>query len=1108
MNLRGRGVFSIVLAVAALGGVGVRSAAAQDAVIRGVVRSDRGEAVAGAIVYLADLTLSTTTRADGSYELTVPGARVSNQQLALRVRGIGFKPGLQTVTLSPGEQSMDFTLETDIHLLEAVVVTGVTGGTEQIKVPFAVSRIDATQMPVPAVNPMQQLQGKAPGVQIVSASGRPGQAPAVIIRGPKSLNSQGRSQEPLYIVDGVTLVGGLPDINPGDIQSVDIVPGAAGSSLYGAQASNGVVQITTRRGAGLVDQLQFRLRSEAGVSDIEGDFGLAQYHALLMDETNQFFCQTTANQPLCARVFDYATEAARINNDPGPYALPPAGFPVDPGATTTAAALRSQFQSKRWPGTTYNAVDQVVNPSPFYRNTLDMSGRFGSTSVFASLSNTREEGAIRFLEGYTRNALRVNVDQRIGNAWSVALSSYYARSTEDGVNQQTGGQAFFRLTRVPGIVNVLETDTLGRLYVRPNLQAGGAQNENPLQSLQNIERSDLTNRFLGGVSVRYTPLNWLELEGNLGYDGRNQEYSQFTDKGYRTTQSSFTAYIGSVFRGSQEWEAWNGNITANLRGTHLGGDLRSRVTGRYLFERQDYEFRQAQGNTLAVQGVSTLDNTTLNRITESSRERESLIGVAGGLNLDYKDRYVVDLLVRRDGSSLFGEANRWQTFGRGSFGWRMAREPWWPMESSVSEFKVRTSYGTSGGRPRFSAQYETFTIGTGGIVAPNQLGNANLGPERNTEFEAGADVELFRRLLINFTYADSRTEDQILPAPVQSATGFTTQWINAGTVRNKVYELAINMPVIQQRDLRWQVGFTYDRIRSVIEELYVPPYDYGSTSQATTAMFRAQVGEQIGTFYGMGFARSCSQLPEPHRSSCGGSTTAFQYNDEGYLVWVGQGHSWQDGITQNLWQEALPAANSPWGVGLNWGMPILLRDNTGTPLQLPLGNALPDFRWAFNTTLQWKKFTVYGLIDAAIGQDVWNQGRHWAHLDFLSRDVDQAGKPVETAKPIGYYWRGSQQGGLGGFYNILAPNSHFVEDASYAKLRELLVSYAVGPVMGFGSWEVSVIGRNLFTISDYTGFDPEVGQTGGTLNSSAINAVDAFTFPNLRSFTFAVSMGF
>jgi hypothetical protein len=332
---------------------------------------------------------------------------------------------------------------------------------------------------------------------------------------------------------------------------------------------------------------------------------------------------------------------------------------------------------------------------------------------------------------------------------------------------------------------------------------------------------------------------------------------------------------------------------------HLGGDLRTRLTGKYLFQQEDYEFRQAQGNTLAVQGVTTL-NTTLNRITSSSRQTESLVGVAGGLNLDFKDRYVVDVLIRRDGSSLFGAENRWQTRPRLS-GWRM-RAAGWPAENAISEFKVRASYGTSGGRPQFSAQYETFTIGTGGIVSPVQLGNANLGPERNTEFEAGADIELFRRVLINFTYADSRTKDQILPAPVQSATGFTSQWLNAGTLRNKTYELAISVPLLQQRDLRWQVGFTYDRNRTVIEDLYVPPYDYGSTSQATGTIFRAQAGERIGTFYGQAFARSCDELPDPYRANCGGSATAFQYNDDGYLVWVGQGNTWQDGITNNLYQ--------------------------------------------------------------------------------------------------------------------------------------------------------------------------------------------------------------
>jgi len=141
---------------------------------------------------------------------------------------------------------------------------------------------------------------------------------------------------------------------------------------------------------------------------------------------------------------------------------------------------------------------------------------------------------------------------------------------------------------------------------------------------------------------------------------------------------------------------------------------------------------------------------------------------------------------------------------------------------------------------------------------------------------------------------------------------------------------------------------------------------------------------------------------------------------------------------------------------------------------------------------------------------VWDEGFHWAHLDFLSKDVDQTGRSVQTAKPIGYYWRAGAPdgGGIGGFYDILGPTNYSVEDASYAKLRELAVTYRVGPISGVGNWEVSVIGRNLFTITGYRGFDPEVGVVGGESASGAVNAVDAFTFPNLRTFSFAVSTSF
>jgi hypothetical protein len=240
-------------------------------------------------------------------------------------------------------------------------------------------------------------------------------------------------------------------------------------------------------------------------------------------------------------------------------------------------------------------------------------------------------------------------------------------------------------------------------------------------------------------------------------------------------------------------------------------------------------------------------------------------------------------------------------------------------------------------------------------------------------------------------------------------------------------------------------------------------------------------------------------------------------NDEGYLVWVGQGNNPGMGITNNLWETSLPASQAPWGVALTWGSPIVLRGNPNNPtdaLIVPLGNALPDFRFAITQTFTFKKLTVYALLDAAIGQQVWNEGFHWAHLDFLSKDVDQIGKPVETAKPIGYYYRaGPPDGtGLGGFYDILGPNSFTVEDASYAKLREVAASYQVGRIAGVGDWSFSVSGRNLLTFTGYRGFDPETGIAGNNNDqagqSRAINAVDAFVFPNLRTFTVRVATSF
>jgi hypothetical protein len=753
-----------------------------------------------------------------------------------------------------------------------------------------------------------------------------------------------------------------------------------------------------------------------------------------------------------------------------------------------------------------------VDPHAYTQNSVDMTGRFGGTTFYASGSNFSEGGAIRFLQGFQRSSFRANVDQVIGTNWTVAIRTSYSRSTQDGLNQEGGGNAFFRLTRVPAIVDILQRDTLGRLFIRPNLQGGGSQNQNPLQTLENTQRSDLTNRFIGGTTVQYTPAAWVKLEGNFSYDLRRQNSLQFNDKGFRTTFSDPGTNNGFLFRQAAGNEALSTSLNAAF--THdFTPDLQTRYSLRYFYEDRKSDFSNGQGNFLAAKGITSLSNTTQNRSVSSQTTEIKQIGLFAGGGLEYKGRYILDALLRRDGSSLFGAQHRWATFGRASGAWLLAREPWWPIPQ-VSELKLRASYGTAGGSPNFAAQYETFSIGAGGSISLDFLGNKKLGPELRREVEAGVDLELLNRYALNVTYAHARNVDQILPVPVSASTGFQSQWLNAGTLENKTWELSLNLPLVQRRDASWTMRFIYDRNRSEITKLNVAPFFYGATLQATDQIFQAKVGERLGTFYGRKFLTRCTELPAPYGQDCGGPTSSFQTNDEGFIVWVGAGNNPRMGITDNLWETQLPGTSAPWGVAMNWGMPIILRGAgaTGQTAQtVALGNALPNFRFAITQDVTWRRFSVYALVDASIGQQVWNQGYHWAHLDFLSHDVDQTGKSLQTAKPIGYYYRAARpdnNNGLGGLYDILGPNNFSVEDASYAKLRELLVSYHLGPLGGSGDWAISLVGRNLFTLTGYRGFDPEVGIAGGQTNSAAINAIDAFTFPNVRSFTLGVSTSF
>lgn len=1109
-------------------------ALAQGTIVTGKVsRLEGGGPLLGANVTITELNASVGTDEQGTYRIVLPAERVRGQSVTIRVRSIGFKPLARTITLSPGTHTENFGLEVDINRLSEVVVTGVTGATEKRKLAITVDQVNAADLPVPGTNALTQLQGKVTGAQIVAPSGRPGTAPAVVLRGPKSLNASGRSQAPLVIVDGVIYDGGLNDLNPQDIETVEVVKGAAASSLYGSRAGNGVIQVTTKSSKAGRAGTRFNVRNEFGFNDIAGEFPLARNHFLMMDEKNERFCMRATNaasglvngQPQCIRTIDFEAEALRINEQGGGNALAPALFQNDGGIALSLSKplLRGTFQTRYFPRM-YDPVKSATTSGLFNNATFDMTGRYNNTGVYASASSLRQEGAVEFLRGYNRNTFRLNADQQVNDKWTTQVNTFYSNNT-----QYLDGE-FFRLTRVPVGVDLLRRDSFGRLFVRSNPLNQGDQNANPLYWNEANQGRQQTDRFLASNTTRFAPTSWLDFEGNASYDRRRWDYYFQRDRGYRVTTTTGTTGIGD----RNEQTSRDDNINMSLTGTarrsnFLREGLDARLNARYAFEQQYGNGQDNSGNTLAIPGLSTLNNVTASQTVSSSNQKVSAIGAVLGAAVDFRGRYIVDGLVRRDGSSLFGENNRWATYYRASAAWRPSDEAWWPAKGAINDFKIRSSYGTAGGRPRFSAQYETFTIGAGGAVTAQTLGNKNLRPEYTREWEVGVDAELFSKYGLTITRAKASTTDQIILVPVPGASGFLNQWRNAGTLDNKTWEVSLNLPVVNRGDLSWNARIGWDQTFSYITKLGVPPF-FQTTESST---FRFAEGERIGTIWGRNFVTSCAQLPAPFNADCGVGK-AYQKNDQGFVVWVGSGNTPQDGITKNLWQAVNPGCvrngsptgttgvvncanaggtvNAPWGIPqYSWGMPIVRRDSTGNAVLDRVGNTLPKQRYTLSNTIGYKKLNLYFLIDAAIGQHVANEERHWSLGDFTTRAQDQAGRSVGDAKPIGYYWRApapDNSAGVGGFYDILGANNLTSEKASYTKLREVTLGYQLGRLWGLPETSLSVIGRNLLTITDFTGWDPEVGVSGTNLNSSAITAVAAYQYPQMRTFTFSVGIRF
>ena len=1099
---------------------------AQAATLTGTVTSETGQLLENANAFITELNISVPTNAQGKYNIVIPGERVRGQTVTLRIRAIGHLAQAKALTLRAGTLTNDFLMKKDINRLQEVVVTGVTGATEQKKTTFAVTSLNSEEdLQVKPASALSSIAGKVPGATVVGGNGRPGTAPSIVLRGAHSINASGRDQGPLVIVDGILLNGNSTDINPEDIESIEIVKGAAGASIYGSRAQNGVISIKTKRATDGARGLRIEARQETGVDDIQGSYPFPTRHFILMDETNTRFCVKNTAFPTCSRTLDWDTEVLRINDVTTPNLLNSNPLERDYGLSNNATKLelKGLFETNEWPKR-YNPVDRIKTNQPHINSTLNLTGRSGNTGYYMSFNNFIQQGPVRDLQGYNRQSARANIDQTVGSSLTASMQMGFTRS-----QQYPDNFGWFGLTREHSAANLLGRDTQDRIFYRPDITSvTGSQttNNNPLYFATATQGRTDASRFLGSFNTRYTATDWLTFESQTSLDERRRNTVSRADVGFRSITAGDAASLGSMSASENNDLAYNIMIGGNAS-HNFGRDLTTRLDLRYTYEDQESNNVGGSGNTLTLGGLWDLDNatTSLNPDYGRSSQRANAASVAG--TIGYKDRYFFDGSLRKDGSSLFGEDQRYHNYYRASVAWLLSDEPWFKGSSIVDQFKFRAAVGTAGGRPRFNAQYEALTIGTGGSITANTLGNKNLRPENTLETEYGIDAELFHKYGVNLTYARDITTDELLLVPASVSSGFSNQWRNAGTMDGRTWEVSLNVPIITKKSLAWTSRLNWDQNRSYITKLDVPEYFDG--------VIRFRVGERYGNVYGKQFVRDCNQLPGDFQSRCG-TGKEWQPNDEGYIVWVGAGNSYKDGLTKNLYQsmtggcivngvvsgaiqgiinceKAGGKVNTPWGQRqVHWGMLTTVRDSNGAEAQKLLGNSMPLWKVGWSHNLQFKRVNAYVLIDKTFGNKVYNTDRQWSFGDFMTSDAQQDGKSVENAKPIGYYWRAAApeaSTGIGGTYSVLGPNTISYENGGYTKIRELSLSYNVGAIKHIlGNWSLTAVGRNLYTWTKYTGWDPDTGGGGGQVQSGALFSQQSSSYPQTRNFTLTLSSKF
>lgn len=994
----------------------------QQFTVEGIVYDEDMQTMPGASVLIKGTSVATLTDFEGRFQLSSElGSGV------LTVSFIGYKT--KEVDFKANE-ALSIQLESDLFNLDEIIISGVADNTPSKKLTVTVVKVKGEDInETPASSAAGSLQGKIPGVMVKSAYGSPGSGSTIRLRGSTSIVG---NQSPLIIIDGNMVNTSLADINVDDIESIEVVKGAAAASLYGSKAGSGVIVITSKRGSNLQNgSTEITVRNEIGISTLAKKIKLATHHPYKLAADNDQFPYTK---------YEGVTYDEQGNVVSGNRIL-----------------TDKQYADQNY-STIKDHQDDFYNNGNYYTNYISLGAKQEKLNLFLSFENNKQSGIIFNTGGYQRQNFRFNADIKLNSKLTLSTSNLIIKSNS---NEPGSDNTFFDLLFINPDIDLEALNTDGTSY--KILPDHWSIEENPLYPLYYRSRENKRNTLMSNLSLKYQILSNLYIDTKYTYEKQDKNWNTLTPRGYLSNNGA--NYDGSIYKEDYTSTLQTFQATVNYSKIFKPVTFKAKIS--YLFEDQSYTDMSVTGNEFIANGVPQLNNTNPEKATLNSYQgiirAENIFGI---VDIDYLGKYLFSALYRYDGSSLFGADARWNPYFRVAAAYRISEEF---SIKGVDELKLRIAYGTAGQRPGFSNQYETWTISNGNL-SKSTLGNRGLKPSESKELEMAIDFMFLNKFDFTASYSTTTTNDAFALAPLPAHLGYPSQWQNVGTLLSSSIEASLGYNIINKTNVKWKVRFNFDKIEQKMEKLNIPEYQTGPNNS-----FLIKEGEIFGIMYGYKWLKS---LDEMQNQLLTGETIAdYQINSDGYVIKVGT-----EGTPQ---EKAI----------------LLDADKDGKADKVLIADGNHKFNLSFTSNFSYKAFSLYFLLDWKNGGDIYNYTRQYTYRDNRAIEIDQSSKPDDQKKTIAYY---------SNFYQGTAVNSYFVEDGSYLKLRELSLYYKIdNKHMGkYSKWAKSVhlglVARNVFTFTQYKGYDPEVA-SGSDLSNFPF---DNFGYPNYRTITGSVEIKF